>query len=90
VHTYDQICCIPGIRIPVPVAVVVCEGDIVTIAHVRKALKRKLPVVVVKGSGKAADLIVDYVEKYGKLFLPRSIASNCLHFRQMMHETGIM
>ncbi|XP_056003652.1 transient receptor potential cation channel subfamily M member 2-like [Ostrea edulis] len=49
-------------KVPVPVAIVVCEGDIFTIAHVEKALEMKLPVIVVKGSGKVADLIVDYLE----------------------------
>jgi hypothetical protein len=57
----------------------VCEGDILTIVHVEQALERKLPVVVVKGSGKAADLIVDYLEKYGKLFLPNCIVLKCHH-----------
>ncbi|XP_056002343.1 transient receptor potential cation channel subfamily M member 2-like [Ostrea edulis] len=51
-----------SIRVPVPVAIIVCEGDILTIAHVEGALEMKLPVIVVKGSGKAADLIVDYLE----------------------------
>jgi hypothetical protein len=64
---------ISGIRVPVPVAIVVCEGDILTIAHVEGALERKLPVVVVKGSGKAADLIVDYLEKYEYCFFQISL-----------------
>ncbi|XP_048749949.2 transient receptor potential cation channel subfamily M member 2-like isoform X2 [Ostrea edulis] len=50
------------IPVPVPIAIIVCEGDIFTIAHVEGVLEMKLPVVVVKGSGKAADLIVDYLE----------------------------
>lgn len=49
---------------PVPVAIIVCEGDIDTIAHIAKALERKLPVVIMKGSGTAADVVVDYLEKY--------------------------
>ncbi|XP_056002361.1 transient receptor potential cation channel subfamily M member-like 2 isoform X2 [Ostrea edulis] len=49
-------------RMPVPIAIIVCEGDIETIAHVSKALEWKLPVVIIKGSGKAADLILDYME----------------------------
>ncbi|XP_056002351.1 uncharacterized protein LOC125661865 isoform X2 [Ostrea edulis] len=55
------------IRVPVPVAIIVCEGDILTIAHVEGALEMKLPVIVVKGSGKAADLIVDYLEDQNSL-----------------------
>lgn len=49
---------------PVPIAIIVCEGDIETIAHIAKALQHKLPVIIMKGSGMAADLVVDYLEKY--------------------------
>ena len=49
---------------PVPIAIIVCEGDIGTIAHTAAALKNKLPVIIMKGSGKAADLTLDYLEKY--------------------------
>lgn len=49
---------------PVPIAIIVCEGDIETIAHISKALQHKLPVIIMKGSGMAADLVVDYLEKY--------------------------
>ena len=49
---------------PVPIAIIVCEGDIETIAHIAAALQNKLPVIIMKGSGKAADLILDYLQKY--------------------------
>ncbi|XP_056002332.1 uncharacterized protein LOC130049150 isoform X2 [Ostrea edulis] len=49
-------------RMPVPIAIIVCEGDIETIAHISDALEMKLPVIIIKGSGKAADLILDYLE----------------------------
>ena len=49
---------------PVPIAIIVCEGDIDTIAHTAGALQNKLPVVIIKGSGKAADLILNYIERY--------------------------
>ena len=49
---------------PVPIAITVCEGDIETIAHIAGALQNKLPVIIMKGSGKAADLILDYLERY--------------------------
>lgn len=49
---------------PVPIAIIVCEGDIETIDHISKALQHKLPVIIMKGSGMAADLVVDYLEKY--------------------------
>lgn len=49
---------------PVPIATIVCEGDIETIAHISKALEDKLSVIIMKGSGKASDLILDYLERY--------------------------
>lgn len=49
---------------PVPIAVIVCEGDIETIVHISKALASKLPVIIMKGSGAVADIVVDYLEKY--------------------------
>ena len=48
---------------PVPIAIIVCEGDLETIAHIADALQNKLPVIIMKGSGKAADLIVDYLQR---------------------------
>lgn len=48
----------------VPIAIIVCEGDIDTITHMSEALKNKLPVIIMKGSGKAADLVSDYLDKY--------------------------
>ena len=51
---------------PVPIGIIVCEGDIATIAHISSALQNKLPVVIMKGSGKASDLILDYLERYTK------------------------
>lgn len=52
------------VEIPVPVAIIVCEGDLKTIAEISHALKKSLPVIIIKGSGKAADFTVDYLEKY--------------------------
>lgn len=51
-----------GLQMPVPIAIIVCEGDMEAIAHVSGSLKNKLPVIIIKGSGKAADLILDYLE----------------------------
>lgn len=51
-------------EIPVPTVVIVCEGDIQTITHISKALENQLPVIIMKGSGKAADLVLDYLDKY--------------------------
>lgn len=52
------------IDMPVPIAIIVCEGDIETIAHISEALENKLPVIIMKGSGKAADLVFDFLQKY--------------------------
>lgn len=48
---------------PVPIAIIVCEGDIQTIHHVSELIINKIPVIIMKGSGKAADLILDVLEK---------------------------
>eukprot|EP00105_Crassostrea_gigas_P010048 XP_011425193.2 PREDICTED: transient receptor potential cation channel subfamily M member 2-like [Crassostrea gigas] len=50
-------------EIPVPTAIIVCEGDIQTISHIAEALEKQLPVIIMKGSGKAADLVLDYFDK---------------------------
>lgn len=49
---------------PVPIAIIVCEGDTETISHIAKAVEKNLPIIIVKGSGKAADLVLDYLETY--------------------------
>lgn len=54
---------------PVPIAVIVCEGNIEIIVHISDALDRKVPVIIIKGSGKAADLVSDYLDKYESLFV---------------------
>lgn len=51
------------VEMPVPIAVIVCEGDIDTISHVSESLINKLPVIIMKGSGKAADFILEFLEK---------------------------
>lgn len=45
--------------IPVPIVILVCGGDIKTIIHISTALKNKIPVIIMKGSGMAADFVVD-------------------------------
>lgn len=52
------------VEMPVPVAIIVCEGDFKTIGHISRALKNKLPVIIMKGSGMAADLVSERLEKY--------------------------
>ena len=48
----------------VPIAIIVCEGDIETISHTAGALRQNLPVIIMKGSGKASDLILDFIERF--------------------------
>lgn len=50
------------VEMPVPIAIIVCEGDLKTIVHIAKALKENITVIIMKGSGKAADLVLDYIE----------------------------
>lgn len=50
------------LKMPVPIAIIVCEGDTETISHIAKALEKNLPIIIMKGSGKAADLVLDYLE----------------------------
>ncbi|XP_052100105.1 transient receptor potential cation channel subfamily M member 8-like isoform X2 [Mytilus californianus] len=45
----------------IPVLLVVAEGDIETIHQVESSVESNIPVLLVKGSGKAADLLVDYL-----------------------------
>ncbi|XP_052100138.1 uncharacterized protein LOC127734332 [Mytilus californianus] len=45
----------------VPVLTIVAEGDFDTIESVLQVLKQNLPVLILKGSGKAADFIADFI-----------------------------
>ena len=47
----------------VPVLVIVAEGDLQTIDHVVQVLKRDIPVLILRGSGKAADLIAECMDE---------------------------
>lgn len=49
-------------EMPISIAIIVCEGDIETISHISQALTNKIPVIIMKGSGKAADLVSDYLQ----------------------------
>lgn len=49
-------------KIPIPITLIVCGGDSGTITHISKALQNNIPVIIMKGSGKAADLVLSYLE----------------------------
>ncbi|XP_063431695.1 transient receptor potential cation channel subfamily M member-like 2 [Mytilus trossulus] len=46
----------------VPVLTIVVEGDLDTIEAVNKVLQQDLPILIIKGSGKAADFIAEFIE----------------------------
>ncbi|XP_076101753.1 transient receptor potential cation channel subfamily M member 2-like [Mytilus galloprovincialis] len=46
----------------VPVLTIVTEGDLDTIEAVNQVLKQDLPILIIKGSGKAADFIAEFIE----------------------------
>ncbi|XP_052062045.1 uncharacterized protein LOC127702076 isoform X3 [Mytilus californianus] len=51
------------LEMKVPVLLVVVEGDTRTIHQVKAAVKKNIPVLLIKGSGNAADLISDYLNE---------------------------
>lgn len=51
------------VEMPVPIAIIVCEGDLKTIEHISIALKNEIPVIIMKGSGMAADLVCERLQK---------------------------
>ncbi|XP_071166898.1 transient receptor potential cation channel subfamily M member-like 2 [Mytilus edulis] len=46
----------------VPVLTIVAEGDLDTTEAVNQVLKQDLPILIIKGSGKAADFIAEFIE----------------------------
>ncbi|XP_052100137.1 transient receptor potential cation channel subfamily M member-like 2 [Mytilus californianus] len=46
----------------VPVLTIVAEGDLDTIEAVNHVLKQDLPILIIKGSGKASDFIAEFIE----------------------------
>ena len=47
-----------------PLVVVVVEGDMKTLEHASTIVKKGIPIIVVKGTGKAADFIANCMEEY--------------------------
>ncbi|VDI13155.1 Hypothetical predicted protein [Mytilus galloprovincialis] len=47
----------------VPVLTIVAEGDLDTIEAVKEVLKQDLPILIIKGSGKASDFLAEFIEK---------------------------
>ena len=51
-------------EVQMPIVIIVCEGDDKTVAHTAKALQDRIPVIIMKGSGKAADLIPGFLKRF--------------------------
>ena len=47
-----------------PVIVIVVEGDMETLEHAATLVQKGIPIIVVKGTGKAADFIANCIEEY--------------------------
>ncbi|CAC5389678.1 unnamed protein product [Mytilus coruscus] len=55
--------CISALEMKVPVLLVVVEGDMRTVHQVKTTVKKNIPVLLIKGSGNAADLISNYLDE---------------------------
>ena len=47
-----------------PLVVIVAEGDEKTLQHASALVEKGIPIIVVKGTGKAADFIANCFEQY--------------------------
>ena len=47
-----------------PLVVVVVEGDMDTLEHTSELIEKGIPLIVIKGTGKAADFIANCMEEY--------------------------
>lgn len=63
VQLHTRVLFVIFVEMPVPIAIIVCEGDLKTIKHIFNALEKKIPVIIMKGSGMAADLLCERLEK---------------------------
>ncbi|CAG2216069.1 unnamed protein product [Mytilus edulis] len=55
------------LEIMIPIIVLLAEGDMDSLRHVDKILKQGTPVIVMKGTGKSADIIIQYLESGKKI-----------------------
>lgn len=47
----------------VPVVIIAVEGDVTTVHQILSSIQRKVPVLLVKGSGKAVDCIIEFIKE---------------------------
>lgn len=43
--------------------VIAVEGDVTIVHQIQSSIRRKIPVLLVKGSGKAVDFIIEYIKE---------------------------
>ena len=51
---------------PIPVVIILLEGDVDSIEQVMEATRKGIPVIIIKGSGKAADIILNNLDRWDK------------------------
>nr|XP_022332495.1 transient receptor potential cation channel subfamily M member 2-like [Crassostrea virginica] len=49
-------------EMPIPVVIILLEGDVDSIEQVMEATRKGIPVIIIKGSGKAADIILNNLD----------------------------
>nr|XP_034319165.1 transient receptor potential cation channel subfamily M member-like 2 isoform X2 [Crassostrea gigas] len=74
-------------KMPVPIAIIVCEGDLDTINHISNALGKKLPVIIMKGSGMAADLVCERLQNSDLELKKKASILFGIRFDDDMYET---
>ena len=52
-----------SVEMPIPVVIILLEGDVDSIEQVMEATRKGIPVIIIKGSGKAADIILNNLDR---------------------------
>ncbi|CAC5398362.1 unnamed protein product [Mytilus coruscus] len=60
----------------VPVVIIAVEGDVSTIHQIKSCIQRNVPVLLVKGSGKAVDFIIEFIKETSCSEKRRILAEN--------------
>ncbi|XP_052100119.1 transient receptor potential cation channel subfamily M member 8-like isoform X3 [Mytilus californianus] len=60
----------------VPVVIIAVEGDVTTVHQIQSSIQRKVPVLLVKGSGKAVDCIIEFIKETSCSEKDRILAEN--------------
>ncbi|XP_076100878.1 uncharacterized protein LOC143070496 [Mytilus galloprovincialis] len=60
----------------VPVVIIAVEGDVTTVHQILSSIQGKVPVLLVKGSGKAVDFIIEYIKEISSSEKDRILAEN--------------